>query len=65
MNWIQKIAHDMPPTSLSIGHGYRWDPETKQNVEEWQSGDSAPVILWMYDNGQLTESMRTRDNSAH
>jgi len=36
MNWLQKIASDLPPTSTSIGHGYRWNPETKRNVEEWQ-----------------------------
>ena len=65
MNWMQKIAQEYPPTPLGIGHGYRWDPETGKSVEEWQSGDSEPVILWMYENGQLTESFRTRDNSAH
>jgi len=65
MNWMQKIASKLPPTPLYIGHGYRWNPDTGEVVEEWQSGDTEPVLLWSYDNNQLTELIRTRDNSAH
>jgi len=65
MNWLQKISNSFPPSPMSIGHGYRWNEETGKNEEVWQSGDTSPVILWMYDGGQLIESYRTRDNTAH
>lgn len=64
-NWLQKLSQSLPPSSMGVGHGYRWDDEKNEYQELWQSSDREPVLLWLYENEQITEEVRTQSNLAH
>ena len=63
MNWLQKIAQSIPPTYTGVGHGYRWNERENKYDELWRSRDSAPVILWYYESGQIVEEQQDYEQS--
>jgi len=62
---LQKTSQSIPPSYIGVGHGYRFNDETGQMEELWQSGDTNPVILWSYEDGYIKEEYRTKNNTAH